>query len=257
MKNIFILLLLTFSVQSISAQKVKYKKNIINVDGRDIGKVEVQKENFGLTKNFNLYSMEGEKLIVAVLSTEYESDRFDNTTMYYRFTFLPTDQVGVFKLGTLSQEKGFAKLIGGSGIVEGNSLNAQKVNEFIATKGVTPRTTVNYMLVERNRRWPIELKEGGTIMQDRKEIGFFTSLGQIQDQAGYEFFIPSGIMVAKIFFTGGNNAQNFDLFTAKDNIRRVISIPQKEEVKVSLSAIDPNALTLKRITEWLVANGYL
>ena len=99
------------------AQKVEYKNNIIAVDGNKIGKVEVQKQNFGLTKNFNLYSMGGEKLVIAVLSTEFEGDKNDNTTMFYRFTFLPTNQVGIFKLSTLGMEKGFVNLIGKGGIV--------------------------------------------------------------------------------------------------------------------------------------------
>lgn len=257
MKKIFILLTLMFVVQSLSAQKVKYKKNTINVDGRDIGQVEVEKENFGLTKNFNLYAMNGEKLVIAVLSSEYESDRFDNTTLYYRFTFLPTDQVGIFKLATLSQEKGFAKLIGSSGIIENNTLNSNKVNEFIAARGITPRTTVHYTLVERNRNWPIELKEGGSIEQGGEEIGFFTSAGHLDGQDFYEFFIPSGVLIAKINFAGANNARNFELFTTKDNHRRVIPIAQQEKVKVSLSSIDPNILTLKQITDWLVAHNYL
>jgi hypothetical protein len=77
----------------IICSKVEYKNNIIAVDGNKIGKVEVQKQNFGLTKNFNLYSMGGEKLVIAVLSTEFEGDKNDNTTMFYRFTFLPTNQV--------------------------------------------------------------------------------------------------------------------------------------------------------------------
>lgn len=257
MKKIIPLLVLIFTVQMVFAQKVTYKKNIISVDGRDIAKVEVQKENFGLTKNFNLYAMNGEKLIIAVLSTEYEGDKSDNTTMYYRFTFLPTDQVGIFKLATLSQEKGFAKMIGSSGIIENNTLNTKKVSEFIATKGVNPRTAVNYTLVQRNRNWPIELKEDKKIMQGGEEIGFFTPGGNQNGQDHYEFFIPSGVLIAKINFTGDNNAQNFELFTPKDNNRRIISIPQKEEVKKSLSSIDPNILTLKRITDWLVEHKHL
>ena len=112
---------------SMSAQKVEYKKNMISVDGKNVAKVEVQKENFGLTKNFNLYSMNGEKLVIAVLSTEYASDPNDNMGMYYRLTFVPTNQVGIFRIPTLGMEKGFANLIGKGQVVEGNSLNADKV----------------------------------------------------------------------------------------------------------------------------------
>lgn len=239
------------------AQKVEYKNNIIAVDGNKIGKVEVQKQNFGLTKNFNLYSMGGEKLVIAVLSTEFEGDKNDNTTMFYRFTFLPTNQVGIFKLSTLGMEKGFVNLIGKGGIVDGNTLNEGKVTELIASKGVSPRTAVNYTLVSRNKSWPIELKQDKSIEQGVEKIGFFTSTGNVGGQDSYEFFIPNGVLIAKVSFAGGNNAQNFELFSAKDNVRRVVAIPQKDNVKFSSSVVDPNSLTLKRITAWLVQNGYL
>ena len=257
MKTFFTFLFILGINIFLSAQKVDYKNNIIAVDGNKIGKVEVQKQNFGLTKNFNLYSMDGEKLVIAVLSTEFEGDKNDNTSMYYRFTFLPTNQVGIFKLSTLSMEKGFVNLIGKGGIIEGNTLNEGKVTELIASKGVSPRTAVNYSLVSRNKNWPIELKENKSIEQGGEKIGFFKSTGNAGGQDSYEFFIPDGVMVAKISFAGGNNAQNFELFTAKDKVRKIVSIPQKDNVKFLSSAVDPNALTLKRITVWLVQNNYL
>lgn len=257
MKTIFIFLCALGINVFLSAQKVDYKNNTITVDGQKIGKVEVQKQNLGLTKNFNLYSMEGEKLVIAVLSTEFEGDKNDNTSMYYRFTFLPTNQVGIFKLSTLGMEKGFVNLIGKSGVVEGNNLNEAKITELIASKGISPRTAVNYTLVSRNKSWPIELKETKAIEQGGEQIGFFNSTGNRNGQDFYEFFIPGGVLVAKVNFAGGNNAQNFELFSAKDNVRKVISIPQKDNVKFLSSAVDPNALTLKRITAWLVQNGYL
>jgi hypothetical protein len=191
------------------------------------------------------------------LSTGFEGDKNDNTSMYYRFTFLPTNQVGIFKLSTLGMEKGFVNLIGKGGIIEGNSLNEGKVTELIASKGVTPRTAVNYSLVSRNKNWPIELKENKSIEQGGEKIGFFKSTGSSGGQDSYEFYIPDGVMVAKISFAGGNNAQNFELFTAKDKVRKIVSIPQKDNVKFLSSAVDPNALTLKRITAWLVQNNYL
>jgi hypothetical protein len=64
-------------------------------------------------------------------------------------------------------------------------------------------------------------------------------------------------MIAKVNFAGGNNAQNFELFTPKDNFRRIISIPQKETIKLAALTVDPNELTLRRITLWLSENNYL
>ncbi|MFA7447891.1 MAG: hypothetical protein WCY77_05605 [Weeksellaceae bacterium] len=257
MKNLFKLVFLLFAFQFSMAQKVEYKKNIISVNKVDLAKVEVIKENFGLTKNFNLYAMNGEKLIIAVLSMEYEADKSDNTSMYYRLTFVPTNQVGIFKLSSLGQEKGFVNLIGKGNIIDGNQLDADKVAELIATKGVTPRTAVHYNLVQRNVGWPIKLQPTHKIEQDNTEIGFFKVASSVKGQDAYEFFIPSGILVAKVNFAGGNNAQNFELFTPKDKQRRVVSIPQKEVVKHLSSSVDPNELTLRRVVKWLVDNKYL
>ena len=257
MRKLFTLAFIWLMTQSALAQKVDYKKNIISVDKTEIAKVEVQKENFGLTKNFVLHSMNGEKLIIAVLSTEYESDRNDNTSMYYRFTFLPTDQVGIFKLPTIGSEKRFARLIGSNQIVQGNTLNAENVAELIASQGVTPRTVVNYTLVVRNKDWPIEFLENGSITQGGEEIGFFTPTENHSGQDSYEFFLPEGIMIAQVSFAGGNNAQNFELFTPRDSRRRIVNLPQNEKVNFHASTIDSNALMLKRITAWLVEHGYL
>lgn len=257
MKNLITLITMICVCQFSWAQKVDYKKNIISVDKVEIAKVEVEKENFGLTKNFNLYAMNGEKLIIAVLSMEYEADKTDNSSMYYRMTFVPTNQVGIFKLSSLGQEKGFVNLIGKGKIIDGNQLNADKVANLIASKGVTPRTAVHYNLVQRDRAWPIKMKETKKIEQANEEIGFFTAAGSVKGQDAYDFFIPSGILVAKVNFAGGNNAQNFELFTPKDNQRRVVSIPQTEVVKFLASAVDPNELTLKRVVKWLVENNYL
>lgn len=229
------------------------------VDKVEIGKVEVEveKENFGLAKNFNLYSMSGEKLIITVLSTEYESDKSNNTNLYYRFTFVPTNQTGIFKLSALSMEKDFANLIGKSKIIEEGSLNEDKVNEFMASKGVTPKTAINYTLVSRKKNWPVELKDTKKIEQENQEIGFFETKGHFKGQDFYEFYLPSGILIAKVNFTGGNNAQNSELYTPKDNQKRIVSIPQKEKVEFYKSTVDPNALTLKRITLWLIEKNYL
>lgn len=239
------------------AQKVEYKNNTITVDKVAVGKVEVEKENFGLTKNFNLLSMSGEKLVVAVLSTEFESDKSDNTNIYYRFTFLPTNQTGIFKLSVLSMEKGFVNLIGKSQIIDGDTLNPEKVDQFIASKSVTPKIAVNYTLVSRSKTWPVRLTEEKKVEQNNVEIGFFVPKMKTKTSSSYEFFLPSGILVAKVNFTGGNNAQNFEVFTPKNNQTRIASIPQKEVIKYSSSAIDENEMTLKRIAKWLVDNGFL
>lgn len=257
MKGLLSLIFVLAVAQAGFSQKVEYKKNIISVDKTEIAKVEVSKENFGLTKNFELLSMNGEKLIIAVLSTEYEADKTDNTTMYYNFTFLTTNQTGIFKIASLGAEKSFANLIGKSGIIVNNALDEQKVKEFIAKKGLTPKVAINYTLVSRDKSWPLTLTEELKFMQQGKEIGWIKPGAKINGLEAYELYLPDGIFLGKVKFAGGNNAQNFEFFSAKDDRTRNVGIPQKEVVKFSASVGDGNALTLKRIAEWLVANNYL
>src|SRR3954468_5379669 len=102
MRHLLTAAVLTLSVVS-NAQDVDYKKGIITVDGKEYAKVEMKKENFGLTKTFDVFSMSGKKLIIAVPATEFQTDKSDNTTLYYRLTFLTADQVGIFKVSALGQ----------------------------------------------------------------------------------------------------------------------------------------------------------
>lgn len=52
------------------AQKVNYKSGLLQVDEKDIAKIVriKDKEGFGLTSTYELYSMSGEKLIIATIA---------------------------------------------------------------------------------------------------------------------------------------------------------------------------------------------
>lgn len=257
MKSRLILLLVLAINFSLYGQDVDYKKGMIQVNGKDYAKLEVTKQNFGLTKSFEVFSLSGEKLIIAAVATEFEQDKSDNSYLFYRLTFLTANQVGIFKVASLGQEKSFAKLIGQSGILIGDKADEGKVREFIAAKGASPRIAVDYTTVPRNRAWPIDLKTDKTIEQNSKVIGSFKPVGSSNGMDFYEFMLPSGVIVAKISFTGGNNAQNMELFTSKDNLKRTVAIPQQEKIIVADASIDKNQFTLKRIAKWLSDNQYL
>lgn len=246
-----------FVINCVSAQDVEYKKGIISVDGTEYAKVEVKKENFGLTKSFEVFSMNGKKLVIAAVATEFEQDKNDNTYLFYRLTFLTSNQVGIFKVSSLSQEKSFAKLIGNSGIIQGDSTSDNKVKEFIAMKAASPRIATDYSTVSRNRAWPIDLKEDKTITQDSKVIGSFKPMGSFNELDSYEFLLPSTVVIAKVSFTGGNNAQNFEIFTAKDSQKRVVSIASGDKILAASVGVDKNWITLKKVVKWLVDNQYL
>src|SRR5689334_20753634 len=108
MKKNILLVLLFFGFISAHAQDVDYKKGMIIVDGKDYAKIEVKKENFGLTKSFEVFTLSGKKIIIAVIATEFEQDPNDNSYLFYRLTFTTANQVGIFKVSSLGPEKSFA-----------------------------------------------------------------------------------------------------------------------------------------------------
>ena len=239
------------------AQKIDYKNNVISVDGKDLARVNKIKTNFGLTSNFELYSLSGKKLIIAVLATDFVPPQGDNSFFYYRFTFLTANQVAVFPISRLGAEKSFAKLIGTANIIANDDLDAEKVTEFIAYKSMNPPVAADYTVVARDRNWPIMLKEDKSIEQNEKLIGRFKDVSTGTDVDSYEFSLPNGLTVVKISFTGGNNAQNFEVYTVKDNQRRAVPIPTKEKVIMASTTADRNEIALGRILQWMVAKGYL
>jgi hypothetical protein len=257
MKRLVLLFVLIVATVNVQAQDVDYKKGMIQVDGKDYAKLEVNKQNFGLTKTFDVFSISGEKLIIAVPATEFESDKNDNSYLFYRLTFLTANQVGIFKVASLGQEKSFAKLIGTSGILINDKADENKVKQFIAAKGASPSIAVNYTLVARNKAWPITIQQDKNIEQNSKIIGNFKPMGTVNGTDYYEFALPSGVVVAKVSFTGGNNAQNMELFTAKDNLKRTVPIPQQDKILAADVSLDKNLFTLRRVVKWLVDNQYL
>lgn len=257
MRQLLYLVLFFACTGAVKAQEVTYKKGMIQVDGNDYAKMEVTKQNFGLTKLFDVFSLSGEKIIIAVPATEFESDKNDNTYLFYRVTFLTANQTGIFKVASLGQEKSFVKLIGTSGILIGDKVDETKVKHFIASKGASPSIAVNYTLVSRNKAWPVSVLAGKAIEQDGKTIGNFKAMGSSNGLDHYEFSLPSGVIIAKVSFAGGNNAQNMELFTAKDNLKRTVPIPQKDKIIAADSSIDENQFTIKRVAKWLVDNQYL
>lgn len=241
------------------SQDVEYKKGKILVDGQEYLTMEVIKMNFGLTKNFEVFTTSGQKVATAeVNATKYESDKSDNSFLYYDVVFFPSQQKAVFKVASLGQEKSFAQLIGASGILVSNKPDEAKIQAFIARRGVTPKLYVDYTPVPRNRSWPIEIKADRQITQETKAIGYFvTGPTDSYGRDTYQIFLPTGVRLADLSFVGGNNAQEFDLYTHKDKYKRLVGIPQKDRILAADQSIDKNYFALKRVVKWLVDNQVL
>lgn len=262
MKNLILLMLPILTAFHLMAQKSEYtyEDGLLKIDGVDVARFTKIKdsENMGLTSTFEVSSMDGEKLIIAAYAGEFEQDPNNNMDHFYRLTFLTANQIGIFTVSKMGTEKSFAKLIGKSGIFINGKLDEKKVQEFIAKKGKAPKIAMDYTLVNRNKSWPLNLKADKTIEQDSKTIGTFNDIsvkGSGNDT--YEFKLPSGVTIAKVTFTGGNNAKNCEMQTMKDNLKRVVPIASSDNITFSASSIDRNQWVLERIVKWLVANQYL
>jgi len=242
------------------AQKGEYKDSQLKLDGKVIAKVEKtkDKENLGLTSTFEVFSMNGEKLLIAAYAGEYNADVNNTLDQYYRFTFLPTDQVGIFAISKLNAEKSIGKLLASSGIIMDDKLDAGKVKEFIAKKGKSPEVAIDYTVVPRMSGWPIKLESDKSITQQQKVIGSFKDVTKPNSgHDSYEFRLPTGVVVAEVSFSDGNNAQECMMYTFRDTQKRSIKIPTHLKTTFINTDVDRNLLALRRVTDWLVSNGYL
>jgi len=259
MKNIF-LLFTTLSAGYIfsHAQSAEYKNGILTVDGDQVAKIVKTKEYMGLANTFEVFDMEDEKIIIAAWGGEFEQDPNNTLDFYYKLDFLTVNQAGIFTLSKLGTENALGKMLGKSGIFVDGKINGDKVKNFISSKGKTPAIRIDYTLVSRNKSWPIQLKEGGIIEQDGKQIGSFKDISVAGSGTDtYEFYLPSGVLLAKTSFMNGNNSQYAQLQTMKDNSTRDIQINTNETITAVVVAVDRNKWVLERIIKWMVANEYL
>jgi hypothetical protein len=257
MKHLLILLTALIGIRTASAQKIDYKNNVIIVDGKDLAKVVRIKQNFGLTSNFEVYSLSGKKLITAEIATDFVMPNDDNSFFYYRFTFLTAGQAAVFQVNKLGAEKSFVKLIGTANIFANDDIDPALLKDFIARKSLDPPVAPDYTRVTRTYIAPIILNEDQTISQDKQKIGSFKDVTSDPNIDSYQISLPNGTMVARISFAGKNNAQNFDVYTPKDNNHRNVPLHTKDHVIVASTPADRNQIALGRILDWLVSNGYL
>lgn len=262
MQKILVILFTIALTTPLLAQKVKgsYEDGKIMVNEKTVANLTKtkDKENLGLTSTFEVFSLSDEKLIIAAYAGEFEQDPNDNTVQFYRVSFLTVNQVAVFKVSKLGAEKSFGKLMAKSNVFTDNGVDENLVKEFIAKYGKTPKIAMDYSIVGRDKSWPLDLNADKTIEQQNKIIGSFKDISVTgKGVDSYEFYLPSGVKIATVNFTGGNNAQNCEMHTLKDNSVRNVAITTSETIKGSMSSIDRNQWVLERITKWMVANGYL
>lgn len=256
MKKLVVTLIIV-GINSLIAQGFEYKKGILIIAGEEVAKISVTKEYIGFANTFEVFNMQDEKIIHAAYAADYEEDPDNNMDFYYLIDFISTKQQGIFYLSKLSTEKSLANLLGKNGVFENGELNESKINALIDSKGLNPKKIINYTTVNRNTSWPIELKAGGIIEQDGKVIGQFKDISKANNIDVYDFYLPTQVLIAKVQFTNGNNSQDCEMQTFKDNLKRKVQVPSSETVDVLITSGDRNEVVLKRIIKWMVANGYL
>lgn len=260
-RKVFVAAMIIFATGPLMAQKVNYKSGLLRVDEKDVAKIVriKDKETFGLTASYEVYSLSGEKLILATVANGFVPNQNDNSTYYYQVSFLTLDKVGIFSLSMLGPEKSFAKLIGESGIVVEDKLDPKMVTELIARKSQSPQVVIEYHLVRRDKR-DIALIKENEIYQGNMLIGRFKDISRRKEFDIYEFSLPDGLVIGTVSFTGGNGAQNCTVSTNKDRRTQNAAIPSKG-VYGALTArsegMDRNAIVLRQIATWLIRNNYL
>lgn len=245
--------------QGLMAQKVAVKDGTIQVDGKELAKIVKikDKENFGLTSTYEVYALNGEKLIIAAIATDFAENSNNNGSYYYRLSFLTNQQQAIFRLSKLGPEKSLASLIGQSGIIVNNQIDPKMFTEFLAKKSVNPPIAMEYKLVERNHLGTPYIK-GKQIYQGLTLIGEFKDISTRPEYDTYEFSTAMGLVVARVNFTGGINAQNFVVTTYKDKVTTQINIPTQGKYSISQQpGVDRNEMALIRIADWLAKNWYL
>lgn len=258
-KKIVFSLLFFMVSQLLMAQKVALKDGTIQVDGNELAKIVKikDKENFGLTSTYEVYALNGEKLIIATIATDFAENKNDNSSYYYRLSFLTNNQQAIFRLNKLGPEKSLANLIAQSGIIVNNQIDPKIFTEFIARKSVNPEIVMEYKLVERDHLGTPYIK-GKQIYQGLTLIGEFKDISSRSEYDTYEFYTAMGLLVAQVNFEGGINAQRFMVTTYKNKHTTPVSIPTQGKYSIAQrEGVDRNEMALVRIADWLAKNWYL
>ncbi len=258
MKRVSTILFLALMTFSLTAQKVKVKKDIVYVDGVEIAKIkgERSKAALGLVKDFTVSNMDGKELFTAVYTDKIPEDPNNNTIFYFEFDFMTVDKTAYFGVSKLGTMKSIGNIVGKHNLIKDGEINEKALATLIKKKGKTPPVVAEYDMADRPRNFPVELREKGELSQASTVFATYQDKGTVQGKDIYEFYAPNGVLAVRVSFSGGNNATSFLVETFKDNREHNVGIPQKEKIDVVI-AIDRNYYTLKRLGKWIVDNNYL
>jgi hypothetical protein len=259
-----ILLLITFSTNTLHAQKVKIKKKIVRID-----KEPYCKTNCGgvLTQDCKIQNLDGETL-VSMIFHSYKTSEVEQSI--YEIIFIGTDYIAQKDL-SFSFTKKLMKEFYKYEVIKDGKLNEVGVQKFVKEYGEDlkgryserenkylgksavkkpsdSKKMVQHDLIERKRSANIMVL-GEEIQQDFKIIGQYemeTSMDGTTIQQNFTFSLPDGTLIATATMEEFSKNGTCQIVTAKDNEAHSVNIESSDKMAKA-----------KEIAQFLVKRLYL
>jgi hypothetical protein len=247
-------LILLLLATGTDAQSLEYdkKKKMITVGGTPVAKMYRKKgDMLGINKNFDIQSLEGEKLIFFKFytTTRFTGRRYDNTrnrwvneeeaTIWYEITFVPTGNKVNMKRSMGLSAKGVLKLLQNNRLIKDNEINPEGEANFIKINNGRVKEQVALAVA------PIIVREN-EIFRDDEVLGQFTEKKSQPEDAQQvtklNIYSSSGEKIA-IAERAIENPEEWLVTTPSDDKTTEILYDADQEKE--------------GLFEWLVEKGYL
>ena len=245
---LFTLFLMTFSINTLHAQKVKIKKKIVSID-----KVPYCKTSCGgaFTQDCKIQNLDGETLVSMILH-DYQTGEAKNNI--YEIIFIGTDYIAQ-KDASFSFTKKLMREFYKYEVIKDGKLNEAGVQKFVkeysedlkgkyqgrenkylgksaVKKPFDDKKIIQHDLIERNRSANIMVL-GEEIQQDFKIIGQYemeTSMDGTTIQQTFTFSLPDGTLLATATMEEFSKNGACQIVTTKDNKEHSVSIKSKDKM---------------------------
>jgi hypothetical protein len=246
---IFLLLATGTDAQSLEYDK---KKKMITVGGTPVAKMYRKKgDMLGINKNFDIQSLEGEKLIFFKFytKTRVTGRRYDNTrnrwvneeesTIWYEITFIPSGNKVNMKRSMGLSAKGVLKLLQNNRLIKDNKINPEGETNFININNGSVKEQVAVAVA------PIIVRDN-EIFRDDEILGQFTEKKSQSEDA-------QQVTKLNIYSSSGEKIAIAE--RAIENPEEwLVTTPSDDKTTEILYDADQDK---EGLFEWLVDKGYL
>jgi hypothetical protein len=246
---IFLLLATGTDAQSLEYDK---KKKMITVGGTPVAKMYRKKgDMLGINKNFDIQSLEGEKLIFFKFytKTRVTGRRYDNTrnrwvneeesTIWYEITFIPSGNKVNMKRSMGLSAKGVLKLLQNNRLIKDNKINPEGETNFININNGSVKKQVAVAVA------PIIVRDN-EIFRDDEILGQFTEKKSQSEDA-------QQVTKLNIYSSSGEKIAIAE--RAIENPEEwLVTTPSDDKTTEILYDADQDK---EGLFEWLVDKGYL